>query len=141
MPQNRKGRPKGCRNKRTREFNATLEENNFNPAQALIDIHADARLQFKMSLEDGSPAAVGYLKIASDTAKEIAHYTYPKLKAVELPKNNELEAMSPAERLEAMKKAVKFLEDQMQGKLIEHKLNEPIDAVCVVSKSIIDKPS
>lgn len=129
-----KGRPKGSLNQRSIEFAETLARHNFNPAEALMECYVEARkiydsyaliydairkaksndAGYDVPLED---KAHTYLKIAADVAKEIASYTYPKLKSIEKDKPNEaLNGMSPEQRLEAMRQAVKYLEAQLGKK-------------------------
>ncbi len=107
-----KGRPIGSLNRRTSELIAKLEEGGFDPAGELIDCYQEARAAYKkLDLEEG----LGYLKIASDIAKDLASFCYPKIKAVEQIKGNILEGMSTQEKLEAMKQAVAMMESQVKG--------------------------
>ena len=125
------GKPKGALSKRSLEFRAVLEKHNFCPVSAMIEVYieakkvydnygeiysaiADARVeknfetgQFAAPTEDN---AHKYLKIAGDMAKDIASYTYPKLKSIEQTKEGALEGMTAEQRLEAMKHAVAMLE-------------------------------
>lgn len=98
---NPRGRPKGAISKRTVEFMAVLEKNNFCPASAMIEIFQEASKVYKsysviynaiieaksndagyaVPLEDKAPQ---YLKIAADMAKEISSYAYPKKRAVDI---------------------------------------------------------
>jgi hypothetical protein len=95
------GRPKGAVGKRTTEFLSVLEKNNFNVAQALVDCYQkaiktydnygviyDAICDAKAEKEGWSAPvedhAHKYLKIAVDVAKDLASYSYPKLKAMEM---------------------------------------------------------
>lgn len=118
-----KGRPKGAVNKRTAEFRAVLEANDFCPASALMDVYKTALTKFAEDLEQVesgrmSPMeskAANYLRIAADMAKDLASYTYPKLKAIEQTKHDPTKDMTPAERLAAMKQAVAYMETQVKG--------------------------
>lgn len=124
-----KGRPRGSVSpisKIRRDFYATLEEANFDPAKELMDIYSKARSVFdnyaliyenlsRAKAESGDPFPVEdkadkYLKIALDAAKEIAGYCYPKLKSVELKTENPLEHLSRPEKIEELKKAILVLE-------------------------------
>jgi hypothetical protein len=128
-----KGRPKGTVNKRTMEFRSVLEANNFCPVTAMIECYQEAKRLFDNygtiyeaicearlieNDKNGSyPTPLvdeghKYLKIAGDMAKDIASYTYPKLKSIEQSKPDPLEGMTTQQRLEAMKQAVKLLEAQ-----------------------------
>lgn len=127
-----KGRPKGSISSRSIDFAQTLERHNFNPAEALIEIYKEARKTYdnyatiyealeNARIDEGkqiSPSedkADKYLKIALDAAKDLAGYAYPKLKAIEQVKTGALDNMTPEQRLEAMKLAVKMLEDQVKS--------------------------
>lgn len=97
------GRPKGARNKRTKEFMDVLERRGFVPADALIDCYNHAIADYKYyselfrsnrisPMEDNSHK---HLKIAADIAEKVATYTYPKLKSIE--KKNTTPAERPLE--------------------------------------------
>lgn len=122
-----KGRPKGSINKRSQNFYDVLERENFCPASALIEIYREAKKTYDNYATiydaiveakdakglDASPVedkADKYLKIALDAAKDLASYSFPKLKAIEQQKNNPLEGMTPDQKLEAMRHAVSVLE-------------------------------
>lgn len=85
------GRPKGTKNKRTIEFQEVMDRKNFNVAEALVYCYRQAIKKYKYyneRLEDGrlSPMednAPKYLKIASDMAKDMASYSFPKLKSID----------------------------------------------------------
>ena len=131
---NQNGRPKGTKNKRTREFYEALERNNFDPAQALIDCYNEAKKQYAravISEQENAPSSTlklesdipKYLKIAGDLAEKIATYSYPKLKSVErtdpilleiIERIKQLKDLPPAELLRIA-----------EAKLIEAKTEEP----------------
>lgn len=93
------GRQKGSPNKRTVELTELLEKKGFNPAEKLVYVYRKAIKEYKRAdqiadaiqkdlLSRGIPAdkvnhGPSYLKIASDAAKELMQYVYPKRKAVE----------------------------------------------------------
>lgn len=130
------GRPIGSRNKRTIEFLEVLEENGFCAATALMDCYKEAKKtydnygliydaisearddknhetgQFAAPTEDH---AHKYLKIAADIAKELASYSYPKLKAIEQRRVNGTEGMSIEEKLEAARLMVQVLEREVKN--------------------------
>lgn len=122
LPNGGKGRPPGFPNKRTVQFMQTLEAAGFNPAQALIDLHkvAMARMVEEMEKEDTgriSPMeskVPQYMKIACDSARELASYAYPKLKAIEQTKTNAAQGMSSSEKLQAVKAMVQILEQEVK---------------------------
>lgn len=122
-----KGKPKGSIHKRTQNFLDVLERENFCAATALIEIYREAKKTYdnyaiiyealedarKLKGETIAPTedkADKYLKIAIDAAKDLAGYSFPKLKAIEQQKDNPLKDMSPEQKLEAMKHAVSVLE-------------------------------
>lgn len=130
------GRPKGTLNKRTYEFRAILEKRGFCPATALMECYEEARKTYDnygtiyeaivdarivQNDKDGSCVtplednAHKYLKIAADIAKDIASYSFPKLKAIEQTKPNPFEGMSPAQKLETAREFVKILEIEVQS--------------------------
>lgn len=123
------GRTKGTPNKRTLEFRSVLEANCFCPATALIEIYNDAREIYKgysviyTAIQSAKSVAAGfdvpledkahiYLKIAADAAKDLAAYTYPRLKSIEHNQGNSLDGLTPEQKLELAKQAVKYLEAQ-----------------------------
>ena len=115
-----KGRPPGVRNKRTLEFAAVLEAAGFCPATALMDCYKTAMQKFIQECEKEdtgktSPmesSAAKYLKIAADNASDLASYSYPKLKSLEVKKDNPTDGMSPEQKLEAARLMVQVLERQ-----------------------------
>lgn len=108
------GRPRGSINQRTRDFQAKLEERGFDVAEALLDIRDEAAKFFLMNKTDpiGGPQA---LKILLDTTKEIASYSLPKLKSVEVKAQSTLEGMTTQEKLETMREAVALLEAEVSN--------------------------
>jgi hypothetical protein len=93
------GRPRGARNKRTVEFMSVLEKANFCPASALIGCYLKALADYEYysellrsnrisPMEDNSSK---YLRIASDLAKDLSSYAYPKLKSIEQTKSSDEE--------------------------------------------------
>lgn len=131
------GRPSGAINKRSKEFLDILEKHDFCPASALIECYQDAKKTYNnygeiydaicdakaekegSTREFSAPTedhAHKYLKIASDIAKDLSSYAYPKLKAIEREVNNPTKGMTPEQRLEAMKHAVAMLELQVKDK-------------------------
>lgn len=118
-----KGRPAGSLNRRSIEFRAVLEAAGFCPATAMMDTYKTALTKFaeECAKEDNgriSPMeshAAKYLKIASDNAADLASYTYPKLKAIEQKKSDPLSDMTPEQKLEALKEAVKVLQAQVKA--------------------------
>lgn len=123
IPNGGKGRPPGYANKRTVEFMQTLEAAGFNPAQALIDLHkiAMTRMAEEMEKEDSGKISPmeskvpQFMKIATDAAKELASYAYPKLKAIEQTKTNPTQGMTVTEKLQAAKAMVQILEQEVKS--------------------------
>lgn len=128
-----KGRPPGTKNRRTLEFVAVLEREKFCPVTAMIECYREAKKVYDSygliydaiqdariikNDQDGSyptpleDKAHTYLKIAGDLAKDIASYTYPKLKSIEQTKSNPLEGMTIKEKIEAARQFLKLLESQ-----------------------------
>lgn len=105
------GRPKGSLGKKTIGFQETLKAHGYNVAEALLDIYTKAIQIFNEGRDEDR---LGGLKIAGDMAKEIASYTMPKPKAIEIVTSNPLDNMSPAEKLEAMRQAVAMLEHEVK---------------------------
>lgn len=117
------GRPKGSVNKRTVEFQQVLEKHNFNVAEALIWCYSEAKDRYQdynerfmdgriSPMEDQAPK---YLKIASDMAKDMASYSFPKLKAIETKKSSLMEELAPEHRLEILKQYVQKLESDLKS--------------------------
>lgn len=117
------GRPKGALSKRTLEARQIAEAAGFCPITALMNIHKIAMARFveELDLVDSnrrSPMeseAAKYLKIAADTASDAAGYLFPKLKAIEQVKDNPLEQLNAAQKLEAFKQAIPILEQQAKA--------------------------
>lgn len=104
------GRPKGLINKKTKAFQQTLEEHNFDVAEALLDLYGKAIEAFNSCSEKD---AASYLRIASDIVGDIASYSLPKLRAIEVKRTRTLDGMTNEQKLEAMKAAVTMLEGQI----------------------------
>jgi hypothetical protein len=117
------GRAKGAVNKRTVEFQAVLEKNNFNVAESLLWCFNEAKKQYidyRDRFQDGriSPMednAPKYLKIASDMAKDLASYTFPKLKSVEHMKDNPWVNFTDDQKIEMAKKYIENMELKKQN--------------------------
>jgi len=107
------GRPKGSINKRSAEFLSILEEENFDAARAMISFCRKAEQDYEEAR--GTEDAPKYLKIASDMAKELATYSYPKLKAIEKTQHDPLKDLTPQQRLELMEQAVKLFKLELHG--------------------------
>ncbi len=71
------GRPKGAKNKRTREVEAILERYGFDPIESLILFATNAREKLGLD-QDVSP------ELRFQAAKEICQYTQPKLRSTDL---------------------------------------------------------
>lgn len=130
------GKPKGAIHKRSKHFLEVLEKHNFCAATALIECYIEAKKtydnygtiydaisdartdknhesgQFAAPTEDNGHK---YLKIAADIAKDLASYSYPKLKAMEQNKKSPLDDMTPEQQLEAMKHMVAMLEHKVKS--------------------------
>ena len=125
-----KGRTPGALNKRTQTFIEVMQKHDFCAATALIECYRDAKKIYdsygiiydaltEAKIKTGDPFPVEdkadkYLKICLDAAKDLASYSFPKLKAIEQEKNNPLDGMSPEQKLEALQQAVKVLEMQVK---------------------------
>lgn len=125
------GMQKGTIKQRTLKFNEIMEKHNFCAATALIEIYTEAKKVYDnygtiyQALEEAREAkgmdirptedkADKYLKIALDAAKDLAGYSFPKLKAVEQSKPSITEGMTPEQKLEVMKQYVAALETQVK---------------------------
>jgi hypothetical protein len=105
------GRQVGTPNKRTVAFYERIKDLGFDAAEEMVKIHSEAIRSLDFCNRE---ERLMYLGIALKAAAEIAQYCYPKQKAVEVKRENHLEGMSPQEKLEAMKAAVKLLENEME---------------------------
>ena len=72
------GRPKGSVHKVTKELRQSLEDHDFNLAEAMLDIY---RRAIKRSEEGGKNDAY-FLGAAADILKELASYYYPRPKPI-----------------------------------------------------------
>ena len=78
------GRKKGTPNKKTVEFQATLEKYNFNPAEALIHCYKEAQKIFDIRKQRNNlVGALVALDRMDSTAATLSQYAYPKRKAIE----------------------------------------------------------
>jgi len=134
-------RTRGALGKRTADFLAVLEENNFCPATAMIECYEEARkiyqgysviydaIQIAKSDDAGYDVPLEdkahiYLKIAADMAKELGAYAYPRRKAIDISpaqpieekaeQAKELLKLSDQQLLEAMKARLKQLSEPTQ---------------------------
>ncbi len=116
------GRPKGAISKRTRILEDKLKEFDCDPFDVLLmfakgDWEAlgyDSSVYVKEG--DGGSTTIGYTippELRMSAAKELCQYLYPKQKSVEHITRNVLEGMSPEQKLEAMKQAVKMMEGEI----------------------------
>ena len=130
------GKQVGTLNKRTAEAIAILEKNNFCPISALIECYQEARKIYdnygviydaicdareEQARQKGytnvppEDKADKYLRIAADTAKDLASYAFPKLKAVEQHKTNPTEGMSLEQKRDAARIMLQVLEEQIKN--------------------------
>lgn len=128
-----KGRPKGSRSKRTLAFIEVLEDHGFCPVTAMIECYREAKKTYDnygtiydaisraRSINNSNTGdysapltdeAHKYLKIAGDMAKDIASYTYPKLKSIEQSKPSPLEGLTQTDQIKFLKQALNLLEQQ-----------------------------
>lgn len=110
-----KGRPKGIIDKRTLKFMDTLEANDYDPALTLIELQKEAMENYRM----GGEQAQGYFKDATNLAMNIASYVFAKPKSIELITNSPLDGMTAAQKLEAMRQAVRMLEAEIGTPILE----------------------
>jgi hypothetical protein len=100
------GRKKGTPNKKTKEFMQLLQDENFDPAKELIRCYREARAIFELRKRNGNlVGAMIALGQASDTAGDLAQYSYPKKKAIE--HSGEIGVKTFADFIEAGSKAKK----------------------------------
>lgn len=122
------GKKKGTLNKRTEHAAEVLARHGFDPIEAILEVYQEASKIYKNygaiydAINDAREIAgkfptedksKDYLKLCLDSARELAGYMYPKLKLIEQVKVSALEGMTPEQRLEAMRQAVKALEAQV----------------------------
>lgn len=113
-----KGRPKGSLNKETLQFLEAMELHDFDVAKALIWCFNEAKTTYITLKEEAKSSeqrsefislhgtAATYLKVSSDVARDMAHFSYPRLKSIEFARVDPLADMSPEMKLEMMKQAV-----------------------------------
>lgn len=116
------GRQKGSMNRRSIEALKILEELDYCPIKKGVHIALEAEKQYEFykekvsegrfsPMEDNAPT---YLKIMSDTNKDLAGYVYAKLKAVEQIRVNATDGWSLEQKLEASKALTHMLEMQLK---------------------------
>lgn len=118
-----KGRPPGSINKRSQQFIAILEQNNFCTASAMLDLYKISMECFiedrkKEELKQISPMesnAARYLKTCADLLQALASYSYPKLKSIDhTTKPDPFEGMTPEQRLQAAESALEMMKLKMK---------------------------
>lgn len=120
-----KGRPVGSVNKRTLEVEQLCEKHDCNPLEILLmfakgdweGLGYDASVYISES-DDGTSTKLGYVispELRVQAAKEACQYLMPKKKSIEQVKPNMLDGMTPQEKLEAMKQAVRMLEGELDA--------------------------
>lgn len=78
------GRKKGTLNRKTAEVMEVMKAHNFDPAQALIYCHDEAKKIFEYRKKKGNlVGALIALDRMESPAAELAQYIYPKKKAIE----------------------------------------------------------
>lgn len=118
------GRPKGALNRKTQQFQAILEERGFNLAEAFLDIRDEAAKQYNKCDSFDPIAAVAALKLLRDVTADIASYSLPKLKSVEMPVQSQLEGLSLQEKIKVLKDATALYEAQAAESLTEGPASE-----------------
>jgi hypothetical protein len=110
------GRPKGALNRKTKEFQALLNERGFSVGEAYLELFDEALKQYKKT-DSFDPHASGvFLKILFDITKEIAAHSLPKLKAIETAEDAPLEHLTEEEKLAVAKNYVAQLESKIEEK-------------------------
>lgn len=119
------GKQVGHVNKITRDFRESLERNGFDPTMAMMDIYAKSMFVYDNyakvyeaickgremnGLYPTTDNAHQYLRIAADMVKDIAGYTFPKLKAIEHTNKGLISGMTEDQKLQMAKQAVRVLE-------------------------------
>jgi hypothetical protein len=118
------GRPAGSKNKRTLELEALADKHECNPFEVLLlfakgDWEAlgyDSSVIVKEKADGSGSTFMEYTispELRAKCAEKACEYLFPKRKSVEHVQNNMLEGMTPQEKLEAMKQAVRMLEGQL----------------------------
>ena len=106
------GRPKGALNRKTREFQALLDERGFSVGEAYLELFDEALKQYKKT-DNFDPHASGiFIKLLFDITREIAAHSLPKLKSVDHVKENPLESMTAQEKLDVVREYALMLEEQ-----------------------------
>ena len=121
-----KGKPLGSKSKRTLEALEILEQQKFNPIKALIECHRLAKERFDIDVDKEDTGQISkmesnaskYLKIATDSAADIAGYAYPKLKSIEQKKVSATEGMTDQQKLDAARAVVLLLEQRVKDEPI-----------------------
>lgn len=120
-----RGRPQGAVSHRKRELDSICEKHNCDPFEVLImfakgdwkGLGYDNEVYHKEGA--AGETSLGYVispELRAQCAKEACQYIQPKLKSVEHHKPpSPLDGMSPEQKLEAMKQAVKMLEGEMDS--------------------------
>lgn len=124
------GQIKGQKKSQTLHFREVLIKHNFCAASALIECYKDARKVYdnygtiydaicearersgKYPTDDKAHL---YLKIASDIAKDLASYSYPKLKQIEFQESSQWKDMAALQRLEFAMNLVEDIRSEIQN--------------------------
>lgn len=83
-------RPPGVPNKKNADLKldllATLRSKGFDPVAALVEVHLDAKEEYRKRIEPGKTGfgAVGFMQIAEASARDIMPYVYSQLRSIEV---------------------------------------------------------
>ena len=94
------------------ELRAALERHKFDLAAAFVEIHKNAMDCFYEANDEEKMLKLHALKVASDVVRDIAMYTMPRLKTLEIKAPpSTFSKMTNKQKIQAMKEAISKLEE------------------------------
>jgi hypothetical protein len=111
------GRQKGVKNLLTRRVSETAQRLGIDPFEILLRFAAGDWRGLGYKRETHSEGFTIEPAVRARAAEQVAQYILPKLRSIEQTKPSALEGMTPEQRLEAMKHAVKLLEAHIKPKI------------------------
>lgn len=105
------GRPRGSVNRVSEAFADKIKAKGFDLVEAFLELHREGMKTYREGHDDHKMEGA---KIALAAVKEMASYMLPKLQSISISKEDPLEGMTPQQKLEAMREAIKLMEAEQE---------------------------